>query len=105
MLRDLPERDARDVAGRLSNGAANVRGDARRPIAHLVDSNLERRRRAIEPAREARQRTIASTAHAIDDRTHPAIERAIGTMVARQKALECRPIGRVDDAHATGRSY
>jgi hypothetical protein len=77
----------------------NVGRDARRPIAHLVDSNLERRRRAIEPPREVRQRAIAAVAHAIDDRADPSVQGTISAVVAREEARDRRTIGRLDDLH------
>src|SRR5262249_48699794 len=59
---------------------------------HFLARHLERRRDAVEAAREAEERAVAGGADAIDDAADAAIERAVGR---RRSAIQTRHRSRV----------
>ena len=88
MPRNLPERDAGDVARRLPERTPDIGRHALCLLAHLLRRHFERGLHAVELPREPEQRAIAVRAHAIDDRADLAVERAIPAAAAGKQPLD-----------------
>ena len=99
MLRNLPERDPRDISGGSRDGEAHVARHQRRRVHHLVPRHFERRRQAIELARETEQRRIALAAHGADDCANAPLEHAVLGLAAGERAVQRTGVSGVDNAH------
>jgi hypothetical protein len=99
MLRNLPERDSRDICGSSLDGAAHVERHERCRLHHLIPRHFERRRHPIEFPRETEQRRIAVAAHGADDRANAPFEYAVLGLAASERAVHRTGISGVNDAH------
>src|SRR5205823_7566002 len=97
-----PERDPRDMTGGRPQSAAHVSRYPFRPIVHFVRCNFQRTLQAIELPGEPQQGRVAVRAHAVDDGADPSLERAIAAAAAGEQTVECRAVGRGNNAnHST----